>query len=239
TSNTFIIDKETFAMDQRFALLKTFLLGMLVISIVDTDASAQRPTRSTRGTADGRSGDPELLSLHKEFMSKAEKLALEYERKKDLEAAREVYESMTRLLPEYEGAQLGLKRILNAQSTQDRKVVEVQANRDWQDTQINLVEGNPVHIEAKGSWFVVNATDPNGLEIPKEIDPRNNKIKLGTLIGMIVSQPDLTKLKPFPIGTGTDFIAPESGRLVLRMFDVDPKDNKGSVTVLVQSTFGN
>ena len=224
-------------MHNRATSLFLVLVGFTILLVDAADTTAQRPSRPRSGP-DSRLSDPELLNLHKEFISKAEKLALEHERKKDFESARAVYESMTRLLPEYEAAQAGLKRILNAQSTQDRKVVEVQANRDWQDTQINLIAGNPVHIEAKGSWFVVNETGPDGLEIPKEIDPKNNKIKLGTLIGMIVSQPDLTKLKPFPIGTGTDFIAPESGRLVLRMFDVDPKDNKGSLTVLIQSTFG-
>lgn len=212
--------------------------ALLIVVSMSSIAAAQRSPRGVRPTGDAVVSDPELLGLHKEFVSKAEKLAAEYERKKNLDGAREVYESMTRLVPEYEAAQQGLKRILNAQSTQDRKIVEVQANRDWQDTQINLVKGNPVHIEAKGTWFVVNETDPNGLEIPKEMDPKNHKIKLGTLIGMIVNGPDLTKFKPFPIGTGTDFIAPESGRLALRMFDVDPRDNKGSMSVLVQSTFG-
>ncbi|QDV55125.1 hypothetical protein [Rosistilla oblonga] len=221
-------------MSPRYLFTAVVLLALGFASI----ASAQRPGRGARPTGDSSVSDPELLGLHKEFVSKAEKLAAEYERKKNLDGAREVYESMTRLIPEYEAAQLGLKRILNAQSTQDRKVVEVQANRDWQDTQIILVKGNPVHIEAKGTWFVVNETDANGLVIPKEIDPKNNKIKLGTLIGMIVSQPDVSKLKPFPIGNGTDFIAPETGRLVLRMFDVEPRDNKGSMSVLVQSTFG-
>ncbi len=35
--------------------------------------------------------DPQLLGLHKEFVVKAEKLALEYERKKQFDKAREDY----------------------------------------------------------------------------------------------------------------------------------------------------
>ena len=42
--------------------------------------------------------DPQLLGLHKEFVVKAEKLAIEYERKKQFDKAREVYESMVRLV---------------------------------------------------------------------------------------------------------------------------------------------
>ncbi len=45
--------------------------------------------------------DPQLLTLHKEFIAKAERLAVEYERKKQLDKAREVYEAMVRLVPKY------------------------------------------------------------------------------------------------------------------------------------------
>lgn len=218
-------------------IIRLLIISALIISGISHSAVAQR-----RGTAASEGDvtsvtDPELLSLHKEFVSKAERLAAEYERKKNLDGAREVYEAMTRLIPEYESAQAGLKRILTAQSTQDRKIVDVKANLDWQNTTIDLVKGNPVRIEVKGSWFVVNESSAEGIEIPKEMDPKNPKIKLGTLIGMIVTGADPKKLKPFPIGNGTEFIAPESGRLALKMFDIDPTDNKGSVTVMIQSTF--
>ena len=58
--------------------------------------------------------DPQLLNLHREFITKAEKLAVEYERKKQLDRAREVYESLIRLVPKYDKAEEGLKRILSA-----------------------------------------------------------------------------------------------------------------------------
>ena len=99
--------------------------------------------------------DPQLLGLHREFISKAEKLAAEYERKKQYGQAREVYESLVRLVPKYGAAEAGLKRMLNQQSQQDKKVTKVSASQGWQDSGATLREGMPVHFEIKGDWRVI------------------------------------------------------------------------------------
>ena len=182
--------------------------------------------------------DPQLLSLHKEFIARAEKLAQEYERKKQYAQAREVYESLVRLVPKYATAEQGLNRVLNSQSLQDKKVVKVEANQLWQDSGAVLKEGMPVHIDVKGSWKVVYETGPEGIEIPQKMRPSDGRIKLGTLVGVVVTSPaELKDAKPFPVKDGDDFIAKKSGRLFLRMFDVDPTDNEGEMFVLIQSTF--
>lgn len=182
--------------------------------------------------------DPELLSLHRDFILKADKLALEYERKKEFEKARDVYESLIRLVPKYKAAEAGLDRILTAQSTRDRKLTKVLANKAWQDTGARLQQSMPVVCEVKGTWNVVLKTGAEGVEIPSEIKPRDSRIKLGTLIGVIVNSPaDLEKPKTFVIKSGTKFVAEKSGRLYLRMFDIDPTDNDGELYVSIQSTF--
>ena len=182
--------------------------------------------------------DPQLLSLHKEFIVKAEKLASEYERKKQFSKAREVYESLVRLVPKYSSAEEGLNRMLGSQSRQDRKLMEVMANQSWQDSGATLVKDMPVHVEVKGTWKVVYETGPKGIEIPAEVRPKDNRIKLGTLIAAIANSPsELANEKPFILEHGKDFVAKKSGRLYLRMFDVDPADNEGKLYVLIQSTF--
>lgn len=182
--------------------------------------------------------DPQLLALHKEFIGKAEKLATEFERKKQLDRAREVYESLVRLVPKYDKAESGLKRILNAQSLMDRKVAEVQASRSWQDSGASLVQGMPVQIEIKGTWKVVVETGPEGAQIPDEMRTGNPKIRLGTLIAVIAnSAAELEEAKPFVLDPDENFIAPKSGRLFLRMFDIDPSDNDGKLYVMIQSSF--
>jgi len=180
--------------------------------------------------------DPQLLTLHKEFVAKAEKLALEYERKKQFDKAREVYSSMVRLSPKYANAEAGLSRTLGSQTVQDKQLTQVLANQAWQDSGVSLVEGMPVHVEIKGIWKVAYETGPSGIEIPEGQRPRDNRIKLGTLIAVIANNPtDLAEGQPFVLDN--DFIAKKTGRLYLRMFDIDPKDNDGKLLVMIQSTF--
>jgi hypothetical protein len=96
----------------------------------------------------------------------------------------------------------------------------------------------PVHVEVKGTWNVVYETGPEGIEIPEEFRPRDHRIKLGTLIGVIANSPaELAEERPFVLENGKDFVAKKTGRLYLRMFDVDPSDNNGKLYVLIQSTF--
>ena len=179
-----------------------------------------------------------MLNLHREFITKAEKLALEYERKKQFGKAREVYESLVRLVPKYTNAKQGLNRILGNQKSQDRKLVEVRANREWQDSGVALTEGMPVHARIQGTWKVVVETGPRGIQIPNDMRPRDSRIKLGTLIAVIVNSPaQLKEAKPFLIEDGQDFLARSTGRLYLRMFDIDPSDNEGKLQVMITSTF--
>jgi len=182
--------------------------------------------------------DPQLLSLHKEFVAKAEKLAQEYERKRQYDKAREVYESLVRLVPKYSQAEEGLNRILSNQAMQDKKLTDVEANKLWQDSGVTLLEGMPVHVEVKGTWKVVYETGPQGIEIPEKMRPRDNRIKLGTLIAVIAdSTSALAEEKPFVLVDGKDFVAKKTGRLYMRMFDVDPSDNEGKLYVRIHSTF--
>jgi len=182
--------------------------------------------------------DPQLMGLHKEFITKAEKLAADYEKKKQTAEARQVYEAIVRLVPKYQPAEEGLSRMIAAQSVQDRKLTEVVANRGWQDSGVTLVQGMPVHMEVKGAWKVVVETDAKGVEIPNEIKPKSSDIKLGTLIGVIATSPsELDTEKPFVVAKQLDFINKKTGRLFLKMFDIDPSDNEGKIHVLIQSTF--
>ena len=222
------------------------LIAICVVALFACSAMSQPPAnrRNPRPQTPPKKPqlpiDPQLLGLHKEFVLKAEKLALEYERKEQFDKAREVYESMVRLIPNFVAAEAGLQRILANQRVQDRKLVSVEANQMWQDSGVNLQVGMPVHTDVKGSWKVVYETGPKGIEIPKEFQQRDDRIKLGSLIGVVVNSPaELKDAKPFLIEHGKDFNADKTGRLFLRMFDVDHTDNDGKMLVMIQSTFAN
>ncbi len=228
------------------SLLPHRLIAILIITTMTCAATAQPPAnrRNTKQPTPPKKpslpDDPQLLGLHKEFVLKAEKLAVEYERKKQFDKAREVYESMVRLVPNFASAEAGLQRILGNQRIQDRKLVTVEANQLWQVSGVTLQAGMPVHTEVKGTWKVVYETGPKGIEIPKEFQQRDGRIKLGALIGVVVNSPtELKDARPFLIENGKNFTANKTGRLFLRMFDVDHTDNEGKMLVLIQSTFAN
>ncbi len=224
-------------------LFQSRVLIVICLIALFTGSAMSQPPANRRNPPQKKPqlpSDPQLLGLHKEFVAKAEKLALEYERKEQFDKAREVYESMVRLIPNFSAAEAGLQRILANQRVQDRKLVSVAANQMWQDSGVNLQIGMPVHTDVKGSWKVVYETGPKGIEIPKEFQQRDSRIKLGSLIGVVVNSPaELKDAKPFLIEHGKDFNANKSGRLFLRMFDVDHTDNDGKMLVMIHSTFAN
>lgn len=202
-------------------------------------AAMQKKLRQIASGESGLPEDPQLQSLHREFITKTEKLAMDYERKKQFEQARQAYQSIVRLVPDYAGGNQGLARVLVQQTSRDRKVIKVQADEGWQDSGVVIAEGMPVKIDVKGTWKVTVESGPDGIDIPKEIRPTDSRIRWGTLIATIVKTPsELADAKPMRLESGTEFVAKSTGKLYLRMFDVDPSDNEGEMMVLVQSTFG-
>ncbi len=218
------------------------LLAVLNVGVAEI-AWPQRPNGKAQKTPPmpkppALPADPKLQEIHRDFILKAERLAMEYERKKDLGSAQAVYESLLRIAPDHALADQALKRVLDAQA-QDKKLLQVSARGEWQDTGIQLIAGMPVHLLAKGAWKVVNETGPKGIEIPDAMKVKDNRIRLGTLIGAISSSGSAQGARPFAIGESLDFTADTSGTLYLRMYDVDPTDNEGFMHVLVRSTFAD
>jgi hypothetical protein len=224
-------------------VLSSFLASLLLTSFVARTVWAQRPggpTPAKKKKTDEkppppRPTDPKLIELHKDFLGKAEKLAEDYEKKRQFEKAREVYEAILRLVPRYPRAEDALQRVTEAEASVDHKKIVVAANKAWQDTGIVLQAGKPVIIQAEGSWTfkMTHTVSPDGVEIPKELRDFN----LGALVAVIVTSNDPKEFKPFLVGAHKEFTAEQTGRLMLRMYDSDPSDNNGQVSVMVQSTF--
>ncbi len=68
---------------------------------------------------------------------------------------------------------------------------------------------------------------------PEELRDYN----LGCLIA-VIDTGNVDEYEPFVVGSGIRFVADRTGKLYLRMYDVDPSDNEGSLTVRFQGTFG-
>ena len=282
------------------------LVGTLAICLLAGELLAQQPGQAgTGGPNGGRRNnkkpvvqlpdDPNLLKLEKQFVQEAEKLALEYAKNNQLDKAKACYQEITRFVPTYGGAQANLNKIQTKEATAMRKTMDVVANKGWQDTGLDVIEGKPVSFRATGSWHILldYEVPTDGIEIPKEL----RKFHLGSLIGIVIPpghQPGDTNYteaqepssdkpaeegtekpaaettekpaqastevnaneslaesaqrqkeeeddktpKPFLVGKALDYwTSNRNGRLYLRMYDADPKDNTGKLTVQIVGTF--
>ena len=224
---------------------------LLVLCLAGLPAAyAQSGNKGKRGERDEPPprlpDDKRLLSLHLDFVRKAEKLALEYENGKDWGKARDVYQEILKLVPQYPPAQAKLADMIRRESEAKHLVVTVQADEGWQDTGIVLIPGKPVSIQVSGSWTFNLKVETNGegLAIPKELRDFNP----GCLIGMLVDprapmskgkddEEEETANKPFMVGAGKQLMPERGGRLFLRMYDTVPADNEGSLKVDIRGTF--
>lgn len=213
-------------------------LGQLAPSLPTSQATAQE-----RDKKKGRPEEPpprplpddkRLLSLHLDFVKKAEKLGLEYETDKDWGKARQVYEEILKLVPQYPPARSKLAEMLSREAAAQSHQVTIDANKGWQDCGITLQVGRPISIAATGNWtfHLQVETNAEGLTIPEEL----RDFKLGCLIARIDGA-DPKESKPFVVGSGMQFQAPSNGRLLLRMYDTDPRDNDGSLKIEIRGTF--
>lgn len=214
--------------------LPLFLM-FVVLGLCPTDVFAQRrPAQPAKEEPLELPADPRLVELHREFVTKAEKLGDEYARKKDWEKARIVFGEVLKLVPNYKPAVEKLKVINGELSHANKKVVTIEAKDGWQDTGIDVTEGSPIAFRAEGMWLLVHESDANGLEIPREI----RDYKLGSLIGVVAKSatPDKDTV-PFTIGTQKQMNVPQTGRLLLKMHDVNNEDNRGQLRVEISGNF--
>jgi hypothetical protein len=179
--------------------------------------------------------DPRLKKLQVDFVVEAARLAKEYERKRDTEGARSCYEQILRLVPGHPEAQKALDRIHGEELTAEKKKMQVKATDGWQDTGVNVIANRPLSIHADGTWTfrMEYVLDADGMEIPEELKDFN----FGCLVGRIVTGGNPEENKPFEVGKEVTLTPEASGRLQLRMYDADPSDNKGLLSVEITGTF--
>lgn len=229
-----------------------FLIVTLSMLLAARTLAAQKAKRRppagaqvTAGTSlkggDAKSSEPELVAdprlqkIQKNFVIEAATLAKDYEKKRDIEGARNCYEQILRLVPHHPAAEEALKRIRDEERTAEKKKLQVRANEGWQDTGVIVLANRPLSIHAEGVWTfkMEHQLSADGMKIPEDLRDFN----LGCLVGRIVTSGDAEESKPFEIGKDAEFTPEATGRLQLRMYDSDPSDNKGQLNVEIQGTF--
>jgi hypothetical protein len=199
----------------------------------DEEAAAKQAEQEAAALAAIMS-DKRLLALHREFISRAERLALEYENDEDFDKAKAVWGEILKLAPQYEVARAKMQMLLEREANAEVVRMTVRADEAWQDTGIIVVPGKPVRIRAAGYWtFGLRLRlTPDGIRIPEEL----REFNLGSLIGVIDSG-DPQEMKPFVVGNEKSFEAERPGRLMLRMYDISPEDNEGALQVEIRGSF--
>lgn len=207
---------------------------LLTVGFLQADAYAQRRQQPPKEEPLDLPADPRLVELHREFVTKAEKLGDEYARKKDWEKARVAFSEILKLVPNYKPAVEKMKVINGELSNANKKIVTVEAREGWQDTGIDVVAGSPMGFRTEGEWMFAHIGDANGLEIPREM----RDYRLGSLIGVVAKSavPDKDTV-PFTIGAQKQMNMPQTGRLLLKMHDVYNDDNRGSIRVEITGNF--
>jgi hypothetical protein len=231
--------------------MKRSLMGLLIVTLTimltagTWAAQSRNKKRGNGGASSSSSGgetnemelaaDPRLQEIQRKFVIDAAKLAKDYERKHDIEGARGCYEQILRLVPHHPEAEKALDRIRGAELTAEKKKLQVRATDSWQDTGVNLIANRPLTIHAEGTWTfkIEQVLSADGMEIPKDLRDFN----LGCLVGKIITSGDTGENKPFMVGKDVEFTPEKSGRLFLRMYDSDPSDNKGFLSVELNGTF--
>jgi len=219
---------------QRAALLLSLAVLLVPPSSFAQEETGNKEKKEEKPKVKPLPDDKKLLSLPLDFVKKAEKLANEYEGTKDWGKARAVYEEILKLVPQYPNANAKLAEMIQREAGAQKTVINVKADAAWQDSGIELIEGKPIIIQVSGTWVfhLEVETTADGLAIPKEL----RDFPLGCLVGMIPSD-DPKLAKPFVLGSGKQFISDRNGKLFLRMYDTDPRDNRGSLKVEIHGTF--
>lgn len=233
--------------------MKRSLTGLSIVALTIMLAAGTLAAQKGKATRNGTAGvstsasgdagkgevelssDPKIQKLQKSFVIEAHKVAQDHEKKNDIEAARECYEQILRVVPNHPGAIEALKRIRGEELTKEKKMVIVKATEGWQDAGINVKADRPLTIRADGTWTfrMEQELDADGMEIPEDLKDFN----LGCLVGKIVAVGDTEDSKPFMIGKEKEITPEKPGRLFLRMYDYNPTDNKGLLRVELQGTF--
>jgi hypothetical protein len=153
------------------------------------------------------------LEIHKNFVLAAE-AAGDYERTIKRTKARSCYTEILRLVPSHAGRR-ELEKIKVKEATAEKKLVDVFANKGWQDTGITIAEGRPLTIRSNGEWVMkmTYTLSADGIEIPKEL----RDFPLGALVGAHFESADLSEAKPFMVGAEKSFEPTTPGKLYLHV----------------------
>ncbi|MBI3464583.1 MAG: hypothetical protein HY000_16250 [Planctomycetes bacterium] len=187
--------------------------------------------------AKGKDLDRQHDELLRDFTNRAHKLALQYQQAGSHEKAKDTLKLILQMEPDHEQAKALMDKISKQELTENKKTCKVLANQSWQATGVQVFEGKPVAIEAKGEWVfkMDKSVSPDGMEMPDDM----KKFPLGALIGYIdvggapAKDGKKNSDRPFLVGSHKVFTPHATGMLYLKMHDSKESDNIGHLSVTI------
>ncbi len=188
----------------------------------------------------GKDLDRQHDEMLRDFSVRGHRLALQYQQSGSFDQAKATLNLILQVTPGDEQAKALLDKISKQELSENKKTIKVFANQPWQKSGVQVFDGKPVVIEAKGEWvFKMNRTvSADGMEVPDDM----KQFPLGSLIGYVDAGDAPAKggkegkkdsNRPFLIGSHKMFSPHATGMLYLKMHDSDVSDNAGMLTVTI------
>jgi len=216
-----------------------FLVALITIGLFGAGAALSQAPKT-------KDLDKQHDDIVKDFVTRTNRLALQYQQAGQYNKAKETLELILKVSPDDQPAKALLDKMHKQELSENKKIFKVLANKGWQKTGVQVVEGKPFVIQAEGDWvFVMRRTvNADGLEMPDDM----KKFPLGSLIGAIDAEEPAPAApppkkggnrekdagRPFLVGAQKTFDrAPATGMLFLKIHDTEENDNQGQLTVTI------
>jgi hypothetical protein len=223
-----------------FVWIPGLLLPLLCLSLA-ADLSAQ-------GTAANRNRpNPALRSLEtkaqearQSYVDQLNELATGYEESGATDLAEETLKQILKLTPDDEAIKTRLKTLENKAFDENQRVIEVDATKGWTTTGLKVVKGQPIRLQAEGTYrFNINADlGPDGFPTKDPLRDVSAGVACGALMGTIY--PESTQrgrppqpTTPFTIGREVEIKPDADGMLFVRLNIPPGSKSVGKVRVMV------
>lgn len=201
--------------------------GLLVLLVGQTPAtlSAQGTSRTARSSTALRSLESKTQEAQQAYVTQLGDLAKGYEEAGNAEQAQETLRQILKITPDDDQAKTKLKELQEKVFNDNQKEIEIEAGKPgWTGSGLRVVKGQPVRIEAHGSYkFIVNADlGAEGFPTKDVAQDMGNGIATGALMGTVYAESQQRgkppqASPPFQIGAGGEFRPDADGILFLRL----------------------
>ncbi len=217
-----------------------FVSSSLVLAALAgvVQAQGQNPPRP-RPNPVLRSLENKAQDAQKAYLSQLGDLATGYEDAGSTALAEETLRKMLRITPDDEAVKTRLKTLENKAFEENQRTVEVDVSRGWVTTGLKVSKGQPIRLQAEGSYrFNVN-TDlgPDGFPQQDISRDMGSGVPCGALMGTVFPEsaqrgrPQPTA--PFTIGRGGEIKPDADGMLFVRLNVPPGSKSTGKVKLLV------